>query len=428
MFVNPNYIVQQQPSERMKPFYQNNFSQQSLITNASVNNPRLQTLTSPFPIYDKKNTDVRSKAYETDKYFDTEFKLDYYRINPDINRQVGIRKNKYCPVIHFDNNGNETIYDNINDSKLIDIIDPDDSELKEQFNPLRTDMTTFDKLYKNDRIIPFYEQNSNLQKSSINITNNTLSNNDRILRTALMNTDKRKRLNSSSSKSRMKLYDKLKTDEMIRTAFSTENMNGMSIVDNSGNSYENIKESFECSNRNEFDEMYIHILESRAISINTYLLKHPSFKHWKHNWEFMKRNLDKTGITFEQLEDTDDDVAYSVDKGKELKFRFRDRKTYIPLSIEAYILSHELAHMSTEELQHTKTFNELMCIIMVAAYMLRYIDLKNYPIITYKSNGQDILSKNSIKEELYDGIDLIIKYSPEYSDFWKNVKNYIMSE
>ena len=188
------------------------------------------------------------------------------------------------------------------------------------------------------------------------------------------------------------------------------------------------KEKFEVNNRNELDEMYLHILESRAISITTYLIKHPSFRYWSKNWEFLKKNLDKTGINFSQLPDYDEDVAYSINKGSELKFRFRDKTTYTPLSIEAYVLAHEMAHMSTRELQHTEKFHELMTVIMVAAYMLKYIDLEKYPFLTYTSNGQEILSKGSIKMELLEGIQHILKHAPESAEFWQRVANYIRRE
>lgn len=189
-----------------------------------------------------------------------------------------------------------------------------------------------------------------------------------------------------------------------------------------------VKEKFEVNNRDELDEMYLHILESRAISITTYLIKHPSFRYWSKNWEFLKKNLDKTGINFAQLPDYDEDIAYSINKGSELKFRFRDKTTYTPLSIEAYVLAHEMAHMSTRELQHTEKFHELMTVIMVAAYMLKYIDLEKYPLLTYTSNGQEILSKGSIKTELLEGIQHIIKHAPESAEFWQRVANYIRRE
>lgn len=187
------------------------------------------------------------------------------------------------------------------------------------------------------------------------------------------------------------------------------------------------KESFECQCQPYLDNMYTHILEARASAIIMYLIKDPSFRPWMHNWELLQRNISKCNMNFKQLSDSHEDVAYSIDKGAELSFRFRDKDKYLPLSVESYILAHEMAHVANEEIGHGEKFQELMHLIEVAAYMLQFIDVSKYPTHTVHSNGQEILSRASIKQELYEGIDNLIAHSsnPEQKEYWRQVKKRV---
>ena len=188
------------------------------------------------------------------------------------------------------------------------------------------------------------------------------------------------------------------------------------------------KEGFKCPNQNNLDNMYIYILKARARAIVTYLLNDPSFKPWIDNWNLLNDNLDKTNLSFSRLNDNDKDVAYVIDKGEKWSFRVRDTNKYLPLSVESYVLSHELAHAANKEIGHGDKFQELMHLIEVAAYLLGFIDIDKYPkrTIIY-SNNQPILSRKSIKNELKLGIIDLIKHSNTKDEkvFWGNILNRI---
>lgn len=187
------------------------------------------------------------------------------------------------------------------------------------------------------------------------------------------------------------------------------------------------REGFQCQCQPYLDSMYKHILEARASAIVLYLLKDQSFRPWIKQWEFLQRNINKCNMDFNQLEDDHEDVAYSLDKGKELSFRFRDKDKYMPLSVESYVLAHEMAHVANEEVGHGEKFQELMHLIEVAAYMLQFIDLSKYSDSTVHSNGQEILSRRSIKHELFDGIDNLIAHSedPEQREYWEQIRKRV---
>ena len=188
-----------------------------------------------------------------------------------------------------------------------------------------------------------------------------------------------------------------------------------------------VKEGFYCQCQPYLDNMYKHILEARASAIVMYLLKDQSFRPWMHHWEFLQRNINKCNMDFNQLEDDHEDVAFSMDKGKQLAFRFRDKDKYMPLSVESYVLAHEMAHVANEEIGHGEKFQELMHLIEVAAYMLQFIDLSKYSDSTVHSNGQEILSRRSIKYELIDGINNLISHSedPEQREYWEQIRKRV---
>lgn len=185
-----------------------------------------------------------------------------------------------------------------------------------------------------------------------------------------------------------------------------------------------MKENFTCPEQNEFDTMYIKILESYAIALSNYVNNHPGFSGWKNYWKHLENGLRKNGLNFKRLEDSDADVAYSISKGQTLSFRIRDMEKYIPLRIYVYVLCHECAHIADyDEYGHTPKFYKLMHMLEVAAYQMRLLQPESYSIIPYSSNGQEILTKNSIKQELYDGCDILSHHSSP--NFWLGIKNGI---
>lgn len=82
-----------------------------------------------------------------------------------------------------------------------------------------------------------------------------------------------------------------------------------------------------------------------------------------------------------------------------------------------------MAHVANEEIGHGNKFQELMHLIEVAAYMLQFIDLSKYSDSTVHSNGQEILSRSSIKYELRDGIENLIRHSEseEQKEYWRQI-------
>lgn len=187
------------------------------------------------------------------------------------------------------------------------------------------------------------------------------------------------------------------------------------------------KEGFTTEIADEADEMYLRSLIVRAKAVADYVAETPDYQPWTENWKLLKKNLDKTGYLFERLADTDEDVAYVINKGEEVKFRIRDQAHYVPLNIYQYVLYHEMAHMSTEELQHTPKFMELLAILSLAAFQLGFIDVRRLTEEYYTSDGSPILCKASLKEEITDGCMHLINQVPGRRTYYSAIMSAVAS-
>lgn len=157
----------------------------------------------------------------------------------------------------------------------------------------------------------------------------------------------------------------------------------------------------------ELDYMYLQNLKSRAIMLTSYLNSNEKYRGWIKNWRLLQRNLDRNGYKFERLGTEDDDVAHVVDKGSNIRFRIRESTgKYIPINIYQYVMAHELAHMATKDNQHTPEFWRLLSIMSFALFELGLIDFSKLRKFNgyYNSNGQPILSIDSIKSDIRKGI------------------------
>lgn len=185
------------------------------------------------------------------------------------------------------------------------------------------------------------------------------------------------------------------------------------------------KEGFENPIEKEADYMYLQSLKIRASAVCDFLNNHASYRNWASNWKLLEKNLKRNGLLFERLDDTDADIAYVINKGDEVKFRIRDEKRYVPLNIYQYVLYHEMAHMSTTELQHTPKFHELLNIISLAGFELGFIDLTRTTKEFYTTNGQPILCRASMKEEISYGCDWLKKANPKSALYYESIKKAV---
>ena len=173
--------------------------------------------------------------------------------------------------------------------------------------------------------------------------------------------------------------------------------------------------------------LYKNVLQSYAIMLTNYLLSFEDFKPWKEYWLYLKKNIDKCNCEFEILKPDDNDVAYVQNKGENMRFRIQDKQRFVPISIYTYVLCHELAHLANEhEYGHGQNFQDLMHLIELAAYELGIIKPDKYPDDNYRSNGMVILSKYSIKQELLEGINLVISRGASVK-FYTDLANKIKS-
>ena len=189
---------------------------------------------------------------------------------------------------------------------------------------------------------------------------------------------------------------------------------GFDTGDKTGNS------GFENSIAREADYMYMSALKVRANAVCEYLSNNKAYDNWKDNWKLLKGNL-RNGRLFERLSESDADIAYVINKGDQVKFRIRDKSRYVPINTYQYVLYHEMAHMSTRELQHTPGFMKLLNIISLAGFECGFLDFRKLPNDYYITNGSPILCRDSMKEEVCLGAKWLKEANPKSAKYYDGI-------
>ena len=176
-----------------------------------------------------------------------------------------------------------------------------------------------------------------------------------------------------------------------------------------------------------FVTLYKEMIRSYAICVCTYLQNHPQYKHWKQNWDILENNLKKNNLKVEQLKIDHEQIAYTQNKGQLLCFRWKDSQHYIKKDVFIYVVLHELTHQCfpRDFIGHKEPFPTMLCILCFAALELGLYNLENIPENVVMSNGQEIASRLSIKEELMIAINLLIEKNPHLKDYYSKWIKFI---
>lgn len=195
-----------------------------------------------------------------------------------------------------------------------------------------------------------------------------------------------------------------------------------------------VKESFTSSVQlDSTDEIlldtYLQSLVQRALAVKNFCKENKAYAPWISNWKLLEKNLlSKNKLNFELLDTSDQDIAYVIDKGVKIRFRIHDNKRFLPINIYQYVLYHEMAHMSTTELQHTPFFHKLLNLLSLAAYELGFIDLKKISRRVFMSNGQGIASAEAIQDEIILGCNHMIQAhanEPRYVQYYTELRQHV---
>jgi len=178
------------------------------------------------------------------------------------------------------------------------------------------------------------------------------------------------------------------------------------------------------------DVLYKQILRTSAIAISYWLRNAEAYKPWMKHWEILEKNLQKTNLNITKLPTNDDEIAYTLDKGEIIKFRWEDKKRYVPKDVYLYVLLHELTHESfPPSFQgHKEPFPQMLCLLCVAAYESSMLNIENIPKNIYMSNGRPITSRESIKSEILFGIEMLKeanKNNKKIVEYYDILKQYI---
>ena len=189
-------------------------------------------------------------------------------------------------------------------------------------------------------------------------------------------------------------------------------------------------EPFKDSHLTPLDHTYRELLRSSSYALLNFLLNHEAYKPWMKHWNILRDNMEKTNLNVEKLTTDDDEIAYTLDKGEVIRFRWKDEHGYLNKNVFMYVLLHELTHESfPQSFQgHGEPFPQMLCLMCVAAVELGILDVSKVPSKTVMSNGKPITSKDSIKQEVLFGIEMLKKGNSTNNDmikYYNGWKEYI---
>lgn len=180
------------------------------------------------------------------------------------------------------------------------------------------------------------------------------------------------------------------------------------------------------------DVLYGQLFKTYSKSILDWLLSFKPYEKWMDNWKILEKNLEKTDLNITNLPIDDEEIAYTLNKGEVIKFRWRDNKSFISKNVFIYVLLHELTHeVFPPSFQgHGDPFPQMLCLLCVAATELDLIQIDKLPDNIYMSNGRPITSRSSIIDEIIFGIDMLIdanKNNPQIVEYY-NFKKVIINK
>lgn len=175
------------------------------------------------------------------------------------------------------------------------------------------------------------------------------------------------------------------------------------------------------------DQIYIQSLESRIIAVLRYVKKNKAYAAWLANWNALESSMSRANYSFSRLSADDKDIAYTVDKGKETKFRIRgNNNRYVPINVYQYVLLHEAAHCANfDNWGHGPEFQDLLSLLSLASFELGFIRIGAINHSMYTTNGQAILSRGDIKHEILHGIELVKSKNPDRVKFYDELAAYV---
>lgn len=165
------------------------------------------------------------------------------------------------------------------------------------------------------------------------------------------------------------------------------------------------------------DRIYMNSVKSSIKSILNMIEEVECFRPFDSEWKSLRRQLEKYNWNINLLDSSDKDIAYSLSKGKELNFKTKDAKTYLPMKIMIYVICHELAHVAcVSEQGHTEKFSKTMWLIECAAFMCGLLRPSSFPVETLHFSNQSVVSKKIVRDELLIGFNMLLEtgYNTDY--------------
>lgn len=136
------------------------------------------------------------------------------------------------------------------------------------------------------------------------------------------------------------------------------------------------------------------------IELNMYKLKNSlyvnrtMYPEYGQYIELLNENLTKSRTEIKEKPDSSSDTSYSINKGEELVFCLKSKKTgqYHNIDLLMYVVLHEMAHMACPEIGHTPLFSKIFRFLTERAIEMGIYTHTNYVMYPTEYCGLELNS------------------------------------
>lgn len=165
-----------------------------------------------------------------------------------------------------------------------------------------------------------------------------------------------------------------------------------------------------------------NIINARAKGITDYLMNNELYSPWVKHWNLLVKNLKKNRIQL--LSIMDDDIGFTINKNELTSIKIHDGEKFNNINIITHILIHELCHLAVTYSGHPDEFFDLLSIMIHAASEMNYFNFKTLPDQIYMVINTPTISKESLKQEIIKGNNLMKHMYQSNSEYLNYLNDY----
>jgi hypothetical protein len=146
-------------------------------------------------------------------------------------------------------------------------------------------------------------------------------------------------------------------------------------------------------NFNTSSSILLQVFNNMLLLRNELYKNKENYKDYKIYIENLYNNFNENTIIKENYNESNY-TSYTVNKGEEMVFCIRSRKTntFHDINLIMYVAIHELGHIACPEIGHTALYNDIFSFLLKKAIELNIYKMDNYAVNPVEYCGMEVYS------------------------------------